>query len=347
MSACNPASGPLVPPLGTTAPSVKAEDALPPSRMRIAPNIVSCSMPAPSADADTLAIIAARGNAVTNIAANGLDDTTTVATISVEDGEKPVYVFALSGSAMIWNVTGATQRVERFVVQAPHAPDGPGTGVVGLDPAKVRALADDACGTAYPLTPSEADRMIATIRSAMKSPDGKMVGVESIGTINAPSGTPGPHNKPVVGPTMEGEKGTFMIVNGKPKRIYKWDPKFTERQFKRYYPAGVEMFDPAAIVSTAPVAVYDVLPAEAGLLQLLDAGVMSFNAKGAYVIEGPFPHIPAGLYGDHKADFILRPGITRPKGKFFHSSLFDGATGNCLEGLCKSLEEFSRMRSGQ
>ncbi|WP_051618541.1 hypothetical protein [Hyphomonas johnsonii] len=344
LAACDQSSGPLVPPLGTRVPVETAEDALPPGRMLIPRMSRACNMPAPSAEAQVLAIIAGRGNAVSNIAVTGVDNETTAATIFIEAGEAPVYLFALNGSAMVWNVTGATERVERLVIQPPSEREGPGVGVAGLPSKKVSALTADACGGAYSYTQGEAMAQLEKLRSVLRRPDLLVIGLDSLGTANAPSGTPGPGNRAGAGPMIEGGGGTYVIQDGKPKRINKRGRNFPDRQFKRFYPAGVVMLDPGAVVSTRPVAVYDVLPGQAGLLQLLGAGLITFRPDGAYLIEGSIPGIPTGLAGAHRVDFVLKDGAPKPKGNIGHSSLFDEMTGTCLDGLCKSLEDMSKMR---
>ena len=115
------------------------------------------------------------------------------------------------------------------------------------------------------------------------------------------------------------DAGNYVIRDSKPVRVNPNARNFTVNQF------------------------YDVLPAEAGLIQLVEAGALTFVPEEAgYLINGPIPRIPAGLDGAHSVKFGLAEGVEKPKGTFNHSSLFDAATGECLEGQCKWLEEISR-----
>ncbi|MEH6809143.1 MAG: hypothetical protein V7651_09835 [Hyphomonas oceanitis] len=301
-------------------------------------------MPIPSPDAEVLAIIGGRGKAATNIAVTGVDNETTAATIFIEPGDAPVYVFALSSGAIVWNVVGATERVEHLVVQPASEREGPGVAVAGLQTKQVRALTENACGSAYTYTRDETHALIKKLLSALRRSELRVVDIDSMGTANVPSGKGGPPDRTAGGGMITGPEGTFIIENGKPKRVNTRARNYPERQFKHFYPAGVVMLDPATVISTRPVAVYDVLPSKAGLLQLLGAGLISFTADGNYLIEGSIPRIPASLSGAHSVNFVLKEGVSRPKGDLGHSNLFDQRTGNCLEGICKTLEEMSKMR---
>jgi hypothetical protein len=301
-------------------------------------------MPRPSEDAEILGIMVSRGNALSNIAVSGQDETTTAAFIHVEPGDTPVYLIALSGRSMLWVVEGATERVERFIVQPSDTRKGPGIAVTGLSASRVGALNPNACGQPYDLVKYGAENLFQKLRSNFRRDDLVMVGVESVSTVRAPSGKLGGVKSSRNGPMITTDAGSYVIRDSKPTRVNPNARNFTVNQFKSFYPGGVVMLHPETVVSTRPVEVYDVLPAEAGLIQLVEAGALTFvPEEGGYLINGPIPRFPAGLNGAHSVKFGLAEGVEKPEGSLNHSSLFDAETGECLEGLCKWLEETSRM----
>jgi hypothetical protein len=142
------------------------------------------------------------------------------------------------------------------------------------------------------------------------------------------------------------------------------DPR-TARNLSRFNPAGLIEIDAAEVISPAPVQRYDVLPQEAGLLQLIAEGAlrrmpMSYLLRniapadrsdrrrmfphaggGVYLIERPIKRFPAGLNGAHLVTFVLGSDVPLPAGNAGHSTVIREGTGECISGpLCR------RVRSG-
>ena len=67
-----------------------------------------------------------------------------------------------------------------------------------------------------------------------------------------------------------------------------------EAELRRFSPGGVIEIDPAKVVSPVPVASYDVLPQQAGLLQLMRSGALTQNRGGEFLIYRKIRY-PAGL----------------------------------------------------
>ena len=95
------------------------------------------------------------------------------------------------------------------------------------------------------------------------------------------------------------------------------------------------------VVSPGQVQTYDVLPAEAGLAQLLSSGHIEFqenasaqNFQETYFIHETFPRFPAGLTGAHSVEFILGTGVAIPGGDAGHSTIRIEETGECIGVLC-------------
>ncbi len=101
-----------------------------------------------------------------------------------------------------------------------------------------------------------------------------------------------------------------------------------ESDLYRYYPDGIETIRPQDVVASGKAETYDVLPQEAGLLQLMKSGALSLLRDGAYSIDKPIARFPAGLTGAHSVKFVLRRGVPVPAGSPGHSPVLMEETGN-------------------
>lgn len=84
--------------------------------------------------------------------------------------------------------------------------------------------------------------------------------------------------------------------------------------------------DPAKVVSPVPVASYDVLPQQAGLLQLMRSGALTQNRGGEFLIYRKIRY-PAGLGGAHSVNFLLLKGVPVPDGDPVHATVISEETG--------------------
>lgn len=109
------------------------------------PTAASCALPLPPAEAEVVLLSGYEGAALSTVATDGMDAVTTVATVTIEDGERLVYIFATVYGQIIWKLDGAVDRVARFVVQPPAATLGPGAGVVGVPTGAVSFVAPGVC----------------------------------------------------------------------------------------------------------------------------------------------------------------------------------------------------------
>ena len=113
--------------------------------------------------------------------------------------------------------------------------------------------------------------------------------------------------------------------------------------FQRFYPLGLARVKNGAVTGEARHGFYDVLPQEAGLIQLLEAGAIEVPAvvsrsagMRAFRVLRPIPRFPAGLVGSHAADFRLAQDVPLPPGNPGSSSV-RGPDGACLlpPGRCR------------
>jgi hypothetical protein len=94
----------------------------------------------------------------------------------------------------------------------------------------------------------------------------------------------------------------------------------------RFFPGGVTEIDPKTVVASVPALPYEVLPSQAGLVQLLATGALTQNSEGEYVVRQKI-RFPAGLYGGHSATFLVMKGAPYPEGDPGHSCVVVEETG--------------------
>lgn len=279
----------------------------------------TCVLPPVTAEADIIALSVYEGDAVSTVAVSGQDRETSVVRVGIEPGKKPIYVFVTGYDSLVWNFEGATQRIERVVVQP-----GLGAGVAGISKSRVSFVPKDSCGEyASASNEGKAKLLKARLTAALKQEVSGYIAAYRPSGIALPSGGQlfsGAATKPV-GPTIVTDKGAFVIEDGKPVKIDTRNIDQLEQNLRRFYPAGVIQLKAADVVSNRPVEEYVVLPQQAGLLQLVREGSLRLAEDGVYVIEKPFARFPAGLNGGHSVKFLLAAGVPMPAGSSGHSTV--------------------------
>jgi hypothetical protein len=131
-------------------------------------------------------------------------------------------------------------------------------------------------------------------------------------------------------PTETEQRKTFPLANSSAARFGDIRTAFLEHN-----PGGISEIDPAAVVSPQPVSKYEVLPEQAGLLQLMLDGILSRNRGGEFLIHKAM-RFPAGLSGSLKK-FVLLKGVPLPSGDPGHAIVISEETGEslCQNGVCK------------
>ncbi len=295
-----------------------------------------CSLPKPTKGAHIVLLGAYEGEAVSTVAVAGLDTETSLAVFNIEPGETPVYIVATVYDAMVLKMTGAVDRVERLVGASTKV-----LGVSGLPKEKVTFAPRQACGLEYfhQTEDQKAIRIKAKVSAQLGRAPDQVLGAYGIEKIALPSGK---------GLEKKSKKGGMIIVQGN-RRVQVTEDGIidlgrtkggrkgrAEQDLLRFYPAGIATVMPEDVVTLADTAeAYDVLPQQAGLLQLLDSGALSVLKDGAYSINQPIARFPAGLNGAHSVQFVLRRGVPMPQGSPGHSSVLIEETGKCVGGRCR------------
>lgn len=297
-----------------------------------------CNAPKPSAASQFVVVSGYEGAALSTVAVSGRDDVTHVATIEVEPGETPVFLLLGAYGTIIWDVTGATDRIEAVVTQ--------GGGVLGLPKEKVHFVPRNGC-FAY-VSSVEGSKGAAAYREAEQSfgrAPNSMFARYTISQIAVPSGTAPPDRG-------DGNGADMLVIDGKrfevtPEGLRPLDDARdqlpgpgpygaagTLRSLLRFNPGGLREVDAEDVVSATEAEPYDIYPQQAGLLQLVLDGRARFTRDGVYLIEQEIPRFPAGLNGAHSVRFMLGEGVAMPGGSPGHSSVFSAETGKCLISRC-------------
>ena len=317
----------------------------------------ACPAPPPLRDSQFVLLGTSRGGALATVATGSLQDFTTVVRVHIDAGAMPLSVIAASRGNVIWKLSWATGRVRQFTVQVPQgrirvAGDaaarevGPesGAGVIGLAPDVVSFVPAMSCLTPFG-SPDDSAAVIAAARLAAQfgRPLDQVMAHSGAGSIALPSG--------VVRVSARGLRGHRVLIDGKQHIVINRKPVLIDdsmdhaqapgkpsadtglqQKIARSFPEGVMKIDPAEVVAPGPVVAYAVLPGQAGLLQLIEAGLIR-RVKDGFLIVKPIPQFPPGLAGGNSVKFILATGVPMPEGDPGHSSVISQQTGACLLGV--------------
>jgi Ca2+-binding EF-hand superfamily protein len=297
----------------------------------------ACALPKAPQNAKIIAIGAYETNTLSNMALGSQDQVTQAGTIDIEPGSEPLYLLVTSYEAVIWTFTGAVDRVQHLVLsssQGARAPDGftPFVGAVGVDPARISYARAHNCLPPFHETSEAAKAAIArAIEAAVGRRPDAIAGDYTAVDIKVPS-----LRKSAGRPASSGtalvltREGGIVRVTTKPGGGATTAIRNAQQSLLRYSPGGVTEIDGAKVQSAAKVEPYEVLPQEAGLLQLLQSGALERDRTGPFIIRQQI-RFPAGLAGAHAVAFQLAEGVPAPQGSPAHSSV-QGANGETIHG---------------
>jgi hypothetical protein len=295
-----------------------------------------CALPEASAKAEIHILTGYEGSALSNLSIGGQDRVTQTAQIEIEPGDTPLYLVLASYELVIWQVTGAVDRVERIVVQSAAGDPGIRSGaVVGLPAEKVIFVAAGVC-----LAGGWEDGAEGLARDALRKHlgrDATRVHADyTFASVALPSGEGGSAKRGEVDIIVSGDKRFALTEDGMvelPRTAPGEEDAAMARELERFHPGGLVTLDPATVVSAYPVEPYVVLPQQAGLAQLMEQGLIKRQGD-AFLVLQPIPRFPAGLWGANSVSFVLGPGVPMPPGEPGHSSVRD-ANRKCLVGSCR------------
>ncbi|WGI21070.1 hypothetical protein [Amylibacter sp. IMCC11727] len=305
----------------------------------------TCTAPKPAQNAQLVVLTGYEGAALSTISVAGMNDVTHAAQLHIEAGTKPIYLVLASHTKTIWEFSGATDRIQQLVVQKSRVHEGGGAGVVGIPKNRIHFVEQNSCVDAVSKVDDGKGIMAyqKAQRELSRAPD-QMLAFYTINTLALPSGKGG----------KQSSGGTdILVLNGKRYELTPEGPKLldqpngqgptggpfgssnTMQNLKRFHPAGIRKFDVDKVISPKPAQAYDVLPQEAGLMQLMVEDKIRVNGRGYYLIAKPIARYPAGLAGGHSVKFLLGEDVPVPAGSPGHSSVYSIGEGKCLTNRCR------------
>lgn len=319
-------------------------------KQRLEAAVAGCDVPAQPRDARLVLLGAQESKALSNAWIGTQDRLTYVTTVEVAPGPEPLYLALSSSGAMIWDIVGATERIAGVVAAsdavvdkpadlgaqriasangtAPQRNGKPLVGVIGVPRDKVRFAARAGClvpATQTTMKDGSAEEIAALLFGRAVDEIG---GENSAGTFRVPAAR---HfaDRPVRNAISLPREGLGELL---------WN------DFRQDFPAGIAQIDTASVVSAHPVDHYAVLPARAGLAELVDSGALMITGmtRGVRIGNGdirPYTvpdrfkitrklRLPAGAQGT----FILPPQVPPPDGDLSETCVLSEADMKPISG---------------
>lgn len=317
-----------------------------------------CGMPKASEAARLVVLSAFRSEAISTVGLGSQDNKTGTGEIKIEPGSEPLYVVVISQEPTIWRVTGAAERVERVVMSGvggnvsvttiqgrmqaviepgalsvqPQRPEPatqkPLAGVTGVAADRVSFLGRSNCLHAFTEAQStDAAMTLAAIRRDSGKEPAVVATRQNVGAFVVPSGQirSAYEDKKQPRLVINKDSGSLNLRGDVSGVVIRTGPTELEADLEELSPGGVIDIDPAAVVADVPVVRYEVLPGAAGLLQLENAGAVTRNHRGEFLIHEKI-RFPAGL-SSLSAKFLLLRGVPVPDGRPDGATVISEETG--------------------
>jgi hypothetical protein len=296
-------------------------------------------MPKASDAAKVVLIGAYQAEAVSSVTIGSQDVAVGAGTITIEPGDEPIYLVVTSFRPTIWRLYGAVERVERLVLSATTTGPGRGmpqekplVGATGVPAERVSFLGQSRCIRYFTETPSSsAAAAAASVRQETGKDASTIAARYGLSEVSVPSGrirnVERAHSNKLV---IVKQAGTLTIEGDPRNVIVQTGRGELEGDLKRFNPGGVVEIDPKRVVASLPAERYQVLPQQAGLLQLVQSGALARNRSGEFLIRRKI-RFPAELNGAHSVKFLLLKGVPMPDGDPGHSSVISEETGEALK----------------
>lgn len=303
---------------------------------------VGCEMPAASETARVVLLSNYQTEALSSVTLGSQDSVVHAGRVLIEPGDGPLYVVIASYTPTIWQFSGAVERVERLVMSsALTGPNGgnanqrPLVGATGLPQDKVSFLNKANCLNYFQETPSSGSlQTVAAVRTATGKAPQTVAAKYSVAVFNVPSGAIESVREQKKTPLIiDKTQGTLRVIGDASNMIVQTGPSRAKDDLYRFSPGGVNEIDPKGVVSSVPAARYEVLPQQAGLVQLLASGALKQNGAGEYIVSEK-TRFPAGLNGAHSVTFLVMSKVPYPDGDPGHSCVIVEDTGE-KKGGCR------------
>ena len=295
----------------------------------------------PDPEDDIVLLSGFEGSAYSSVAVASLDLATGVSRLRIEAGETPLFIVASTAMDMLWSIEGDTNRVAGFVAANGLRPEFQGGGVVGLPEEKVAFIDQDCIGFFSRKSTRDARNAQSRFERIFERDIDHLLTSYTLDSIAIPSG------ELIDQATREQNEAAAIAAgqshitadNGITFNIESQTEFADQTELFRFTREGLATVPLSAVVSSNPVQTYDVVPAHAGLVQLLSSGHIEYEGRdnafrSSYFIHETFPRFPSNLTGSQSVRFTLGTGVELPGGDIGHSRVFSEETGDCILGLC-------------
>ena len=297
---------------------------------------VGCEMPTASDKAKVVVLSSYQTEALSSVTLGSQDVTVHAGRIVVEPGSEPLYVVVATYAPVIWQFSGAVERVERVVTTSTltGSADGanrrvglngadagkpPLSGVTGIPKERVSFFGRPNCLTYFGETPTSASlQTVAAIRAAVGKAPETVAARYSLSSFKVPSGEIEARSEKPRGLIIHKDGGTLNVIGDASNVIIQSGPTRAKDEMNRFWPGGVVEIDPKTVISNSEASRYEVLPAQAGLVQLLSSGALTQNSASEYIVREKI-RFPSGLTGGHAVTFLVMKGTPYPEGDPGHS----------------------------
>lgn len=304
-----------------------------------AKDIVKCDAPIPDVNEQVVFLSGYIGTSLSTVSVTGQDFETTVATVTVESGETPLYVFATAYSAVIWKFEGATDRISTLVVQPGNGKFGNGAGVLGVEENAITFVTPESCIQRFATRLGlAAETALALLSDHIGKPVDDVALSYMLNHIKIPSGQIDEVRRSETVERYDNQiefslrDARYLMssagvqrldTNGAPIAAVSSDQR-TIQQMMQFYPEGVTEVRIKDLVASSEVESYEILPNAGGLLQLIADGRLKMLEESepgdeSYLLLSPIPRFPGGMYGSHSVTFIIPNGVPMPAGLSGHS----------------------------
>jgi Ca2+-binding EF-hand superfamily protein len=305
-----------------------------------------CDMPPASEKAKVILLSGYETDALSSATLGSQDSVIHAGRVNVEPGNDPLYVVIATYSPTIWQFSGAVERIERLVMSSSRTGPNSGdaqqpslVGATGIPRERIMFFARSNCLSYFSEAPSSSSLgAVATIRAKAGKEPQVVAAKYSVGSYSVPSGsieTLRDQRKQPQKLVIQKSQGSLNIVGDPSNIIIQAGPSRARDEMDRFFPGGVTEIDPRTVVAGVPVAAYEVLPSQAGLVQLLSTGALTQNSAGEYIVRQKI-RLPAGLYGAHSVTFLILKGAPYPDGDPGHSCVIVEETGESKGANCRT-----------
>lgn len=318
-------------------------------RVQLARSAPVCDLPSLPDNAQLLVYGGYEGDAISTASIGGLDQETNLIEVAIEPGSTPLYLVLTSYESMLWQLSGATDRIAHVVVSSsasarewrgdnkpkregdavpPPIVAGTGwavrrqvsaAGVSGV-PARKVTIANSGCPPYFSsVEANKAVPAVATLRRSLGREPDVIIGSYSVQRVSLPSG----------------RLTRASSESAKPPRGF--DPEMWTEAV-RYWPGGLVSVDPRRVVARARVEPYEVLPSQMGLAQLIGSGAIQRAPERKLRIVRPIAHMPPSMGGAHSVTLVVAKGVPMPPGDPVHSCIISEEDGTSHGAACPRRE---------